>query len=610
MAETKVEEDGESSRPRHAASLRRNIASSYLFDQGQSMRDLSTSLEQREHEPDAAALGGPEHEASSRLHQHIRKGECVLRKKLTPIELFLNRDDDAAPSGLARARLRVGRLCEGPFGHAVVFALVVLNAVAMGVEADRHGGRDPFLQRCEHFFFAAFAAEAGLKIFAFGPLYLTDHWNWLDLLILAVMTVDVSAHHASSSASVLVPLRLLRITRLLKLVEACAPLLQMVNALWMGLVQVAWLVLLMIAVLYGYALVCTILYGALGDEAAARFEAQSGMSLDETFGSIGGSMLTLLALMTFENCIDVIRPLGRERASAYVVLFSFMVLCSFGFINMMIAVMSEAFGQFTDPQKVAKLRHERHWRERAALVGEMLFEAIDLDGSGTVSLEELELALATCIDEERQRALSRSERQKMLDIEKYLEMLGLDLDNALSAVRAQTMFYGANLELSPVEFIGLMCRTLDPASKDDVWGVLREVHKIRSHQHAFEQRIEQILEKRLDDLGARLDEVRDEVRRCLPPTAPPAIGATTEGPRDTPQTAPPALGAMTEGPRDTPQTAPPGLGATTERPREIPPSSASSSLASLVQCMGVEDANGGATDDPRGTMVRVDVIQT
>ena len=150
-------------------------------------------------------------------------------------------------------------------------------------------------------------------------MYLTDHWNWLDLLILAVMTVDVSAHHASSSASVLVPLRLLRITRLLKLVEACAPLLQMVNALWMGLVQVAWLVLLMIAVLYGYALVCTILYGALGDEAAARFEAQSGMSLDETFGSIGGSMLTLLALMTFENCIDVIRPLGRERASAYVV---------------------------------------------------------------------------------------------------------------------------------------------------------------------------------------------------------------------------------------------------------------------------------------------------
>ena len=128
MAETKVEEDGERSRPRHAASLRRNIASSYLFDQGQSMRDLSTSLEQREHEPDAAALGGPEHEASSRLHQHIRKGECVLRKKLTPIELFLNRDDDAAPSGLARARLRVGRLCEGPFGHAVVFALVVLNA--------------------------------------------------------------------------------------------------------------------------------------------------------------------------------------------------------------------------------------------------------------------------------------------------------------------------------------------------------------------------------------------------------------------------------------------------------------------------------------------------
>ena len=304
------------------------------------------------------------------------------------------------------------------------------------------------------------------------------------------------------------------------------------------------------------------------------------------------------------------RKIGRERASAYVVLFSFMVLCSFGFINMMIAVMSEAFGQFTDPQKVAKLRHERHWRERAALVGEMLFEAIDLDGSGTVSLEELELALATCIDEERQRALSRSERQKMLDIEKYLEMLGLDLDNALSAVRAQTMFYGANLELSPVEFIGLMCRTLDPASKDDVWGVLREVHKIRSHQHAFEQRIEQILEKRLDDLGARLDEVRDEVRRCLPPTAPPALGATTEGPRDTPQTAPPALGVMTEGPRDTPQTAPPGLGATTERPREIPPSTASSSLASLVQCMGVEDANGGATGDPRGTMVRVDVIQT
>ena len=597
--ETKVpyDERGPTPAPRHAASLRRNIASSYLFDQGQSMADLSSTFEQHDELDAAAAPAAP---ANERLRQHIRKGERVLRKKLTPIELFLNRDVDDA-QGLARARLRVGRLCEGPWGHAVVFVLVVLNAVAMGVEVDQRG-RDAFLQRCEHFFFAAFAAEAAFKIFAFGHLYLTDHWNWLDLLILAVMTADVSAHHASSSASVLVPLRLLRITRLLKLVEACAPLLQMVNALYMGLRQVAWLVLLMIAVLYSYALVCTILYGGLaGDnDAAARFEAQSGQSLDETFGTIGNSMLTLLALMTFENCIVVIQPLGRERASAYVVLFSFMVLCSFGFVNMMIAVMSDAFGQFTDPQKVAKLRHERHWRERAVLVGELLFEAIDRDGSGTVSLEELELALATCIDEERQRALSRSERQKMLDIEKYLEMLGLDLDNALSAVRSQTMFYGANLELTPPEFIDLMCRTLEPASKDDVWGVLREVHKIRSHQHAFEQRVEQMLEKRLGDLGARLDEVRDEVLRCLPKTAPPALGVTTEGTRDTLQAAPPALGA----------TLP-----TTERARDTPPASVasttSSSLASLVQCLGADDGGGvGATADPRGTSVRVEVIET
>ena len=115
MAETKVEEDGERSRPRHAASLRRNIASSYLFDQGQSMRDLSTSLEQREHEPDAAALGGPEHEASSRLHQHIRKGECVLRKKLTPtatpsspstfVGVILDGDPNELVSALKKAKV-------------------------------------------------------------------------------------------------------------------------------------------------------------------------------------------------------------------------------------------------------------------------------------------------------------------------------------------------------------------------------------------------------------------------------------------------------------------------------------------------------------------------
>ena len=115
--------------------------------------------------------------------------------------------------------------------------------------------------------------------------------------------------------------------------------------------------------------------------------------------------------------------------------------------------MTESFSHFTDPQRVRMIRTQRHWRERASLVGEILFNAIDEDGNGTVSLREIEHAVMKAIDKDAQHHMCSAERRRMLHIEQYLDALGLDIDNCLASVRSHVVFYGHDIEIDVNEFM-------------------------------------------------------------------------------------------------------------------------------------------------------------
>ena len=277
-------------------------------------------------------------------------------------------------------------------------------------QVDMHHPRTALFVGLEHTFYWVFFFESATKIVAFGArLWATDPWNLVDACVMVAMTVDYLLHNAPSGdddhadddralheeeeeEALLVPLRLFRVSRLVKLIGIVGPLTQMMMAFQSGMRAVAWLLVLIMLLVYAFALMCTTLFRDLEDDSdvSRDFFVSTGTTLDERFGSIGSSMLTLIAVMLNEDPIAIIRPLGRYGGPwCYALLFSFMVITSFGLLNLMIAVMNDAMNQFADPQDALKREHETNWRKRAQWVGQRLFEEIDRDASGTISLDEV-----------------------------------------------------------------------------------------------------------------------------------------------------------------------------------------------------------------------------
>ena len=58
----------------------------------------------------------------------------------------------------------------------------------------------------------------------------------------------------------------------------------------------------------------------------SSFLESTGTELHDRFGSIGDSMLTLIAIMLNESAIAVIKPIGEHAPWCYAILFTFQVM--------------------------------------------------------------------------------------------------------------------------------------------------------------------------------------------------------------------------------------------------------------------------------------------
>ena len=204
------------------------------------------------------------------LHNKVDEIGSVLRTSSGQIARFMEvaPPPDAPP--LLRFRFALALVCDSMWARSLMIFVVIANLIVIGIEIEADHVRDPVLETLEHMFYWLFLAESLSKILAYGPpLWATDPWNMLDAVILICMSIDYFVHVSSSQAldeeTLMTPLRLLRITRLVKLIGLCAPLHKMMAAFYNGMSQVGWLVALILLLLYAFALVCTTLFAPLDD---------------------------------------------------------------------------------------------------------------------------------------------------------------------------------------------------------------------------------------------------------------------------------------------------------------------------------------------------------
>jgi voltage-gated sodium channel len=218
-------------------------------------------------------------------------------------------------------RARVARRVAAPGFQALVVALILLNALTLGLETsdalmERWG---PLLLGIDDLLLGCFTVELALRAYAFRGRFLRDPWGVFDLLIIGIAWVP-----ATDALSVL---RALRVLRVLRLVSVVPSLRTVVEAMLRSLPGMGSIVLLMMLIFY--------VFGVMG---AKLF----GEDMPDKFGTLGESLFTLFQLMTLDDWAAIVKPEMEANGWTLAFFLSFTLLATFVVLNLFIGVIVDS----------------------------------------------------------------------------------------------------------------------------------------------------------------------------------------------------------------------------------------------------------------------------
>ena len=272
---------------------------------------------------------------------------------------------ETATSGIPTIRSRVRRLVENATFQKAIMALIVVNAIALGLEtsATVAGVAGKWLYVFDRIVIAIFCVEIAVRIWAHGPRFFRDPWSLFDFVVVAITLAP-----ASDSFAVL---RALRVLRVLRLVSAVPRLRRIVAALLHAVPGVGAIGALLLLVFYVFAVITTKLFGA---------------TFPAWFGTIGGSMYSLFQIMTLESwSMGIVRPVMEVHPWAWIVFVTFIVLSSFTVLNLFIAIIIDSMQTLHAAEseetvgEMSDVVHEEH-RRRAAEFEELRRELRKIRG--------------------------------------------------------------------------------------------------------------------------------------------------------------------------------------------------------------------------------------
>ena len=210
---------------------------------------------------------------------------------------------------------------EDPRFQAAIFAVIILNAVLVGLETSpaimaRYGSQ---LAAANSIILAIFIAELAIRIAAYGRnplLFFRDGWNLFDFLIVAASLIpDVGSFTTVARLA-----RLLRVTRI---VSIHPELRLIITVMVRSVPSMGHVVLLLALLLY--------VYGVLGFHLFHSTDPAH-------WGTLWKSLMTLFQILTLEGWVEVQAASLERHPWAWVYYGSFVVIAVFVVINLFIAV--------------------------------------------------------------------------------------------------------------------------------------------------------------------------------------------------------------------------------------------------------------------------------
>lgn len=223
-------------------------------------------------------------------------------------------------------RRKVAVFIESAVVVRTIIALILLNAVTLGLETDRaiQAQYGELLKWTDTALLSIFTIEILLKLYAYRGHFFKSGWNVFDFIIVAVAWVP-----ASGPLSVLRAFRILRVLRLLSVVPQMR---RVISALGHSIPGMSSVIGVLLLIFYVCAVLATKLFGQHPDP-----------NMQEWFGSISASAYTLFQIMTLESwSMGIVRPTMEIFPWSGVFFIPFIIVTSFAVLNLFIGIIVDA----------------------------------------------------------------------------------------------------------------------------------------------------------------------------------------------------------------------------------------------------------------------------
>ena len=223
-------------------------------------------------------------------------------------------------------RARLQHLIEHPRTQRTIMALIIINAVVLGLETSAQvmAQAGPLLLALDKAILAVFVVEIAARLWVHRGAFFRDPWSVFDFSVVVIALVP-----ASGPLAVLRALRVLRVLRLLTVVPSMR---RVVGALLSAIPGLGSIAMVLALLFYVFAVIATKLFG---------------QAFPDWFGTLGRSLYTLFQVMTLESwSMGIARPVMEQFPLAWAFFVPFILVATFTMLNLFIAVIVSAMQTF------------------------------------------------------------------------------------------------------------------------------------------------------------------------------------------------------------------------------------------------------------------------
>lgn len=308
------------------------------------------------------------------------------------MEKLKNHSENRVTNPLYGETKLAARFCCHPFFEPVCLIAICFNALWIGYSTDQQDpdGKEPpnMYKMTDYGFCFFFSVEILLRIAAYrSPLsFFFDpvqrSWNLFDFMLVCFLIgetwmLPMVSKGGAPDLPALSSMRLLRMLRMVRVLRMVPELAMMVRSLMAAIRSVAMTGVLAVGIMYIFSIILT----QWARSHTQKWECSPPSTcINEAFGSIPKSFLTLMQILCFDASFALIRAVLDERMPYGLLLLLFILIVAFTVLNMLIGVVCQIVATTSENERNAAMKQQV----------EALFRLLEIESTGFISRKELE----------------------------------------------------------------------------------------------------------------------------------------------------------------------------------------------------------------------------